>query len=92
MMTIRTVEETSRQHHPKLCQKLLRRRPTQPTQKSSISDAGRRPPTPESGSQSRCATSPEITLGRARIVHALPYSSNEKVPPKAVTSSGTSSY
>ena len=31
---------------------------TQLAQKSSISDAGRRPPTPESGSQSRCRVSP----------------------------------
>ena len=40
----------------KNCSDAHRRWPTQLTQKPSISDAGRRPPTPESGSQSRCAT------------------------------------
>ena len=45
--------------HPncaKNCVDTHRRSPTQLTQKPSISSAGRRPPTPESRSQSRCAT------------------------------------
>jgi hypothetical protein len=46
----------SDQNCAKNCVVTHRRSPTQLTQKVNISDAGRRPPTPESGSQSRCVT------------------------------------
>ncbi len=54
--TSAVIHESAHPNCAKNCIDAHRRWPTQLTQKPSISDAGRRPPTPEIGSQSRRAT------------------------------------